>query len=167
MCDRQRHNVRGCCNATATAPVLVVPNVPPVRPIHRKEPQPDTGNVVQVEIGMRNQFVASFRSGIQGRWILYSIRLLKGDLDIVAINAGRRGVDERVVLQAQFDHDFENVDGTVDIVAGVFQGMVETVSYSRLCCQVNEARDVMFQYRLLESVDVAHISPHKLNVLFL
>mmetsp|Transcript_1955 Transcript_1955/g.5169 ORF Transcript_1955/g.5169 Transcript_1955/m.5169 type:complete len:236 (+) Transcript_1955:1419-2126(+) len=72
----------------------------PERPVHRKESQPDAGNVVEIEIGVGNELVAAFGGRVQRGRVLYRIRLPEGNPDVVPVHARRRGVDERVFGQA-------------------------------------------------------------------
>mmetsp|Transcript_2460 Transcript_2460/g.5721 ORF Transcript_2460/g.5721 Transcript_2460/m.5721 type:complete len:397 (+) Transcript_2460:1608-2798(+) len=135
----------------------------PERPVHRKESQPDAGNVVEIEIGPGDELVASFRCCVQRGRILDGIRLQKGNLDVVSVDTRGRSVHQRLLSQVEFFHDLQQVHGAIDVVVYVIKGMVQAVSDPGLGRQVNEPGDVVVSNHLLELVGVTDVSEFEMD----
>ena len=64
------------------------------RSIDGEEAQSCGGNIVEFGIGMRQQFVALLRGGIEADGVVHLVVGAVGYFLVGAVNAGRRGIDE-------------------------------------------------------------------------
>src|SRR3984957_9583980 len=112
-------------------------------------------------VGMCHQFVGLFRRGIETDGMIGLVVDRKRQLGVGAVNRRGRRIDQMAALVAPAS--FQNVEKALEGGGGVSMGMINRVTHSGLCGEVNHRCKTMFGKQLRDRRAIREIGLNEIE----
>src|SRR6201996_8425944 len=132
------------------------------RPVNGKKPQTGDRQAIKMAIGVGHQFVGLFCRGIKTDGMIGLVVDRKRQLGVGAVNRRRRRIDQ--MAASVVPASFQNVDKTLEVGVGVSMGMIDRVTHSSLCGEVNHRCKTMLSEQLRDRGTIRQISPNEIEM---
>jgi len=127
--------------------------------VYGEEPQAGARDFIKGRVGVRHEFVSLLRGGVQTYRVIYVLMDRERHRGVRAVDGTGRGKYE--MRHVRVTASFENVDKAVEIAVHVRVGVLEAVTHTRLCGQVNNAVEYVTGEKFFRSIPVVKVEADK------